>query len=254
MKLFISWSGEFSKGVAECLNKWIPTIIQNVHTFYSPNDIAKGEHWSNRLSEELEQSNYGIICLTPENVMAPWIHFEAGALSKVSGSRVSAIMIGINPSDVKGPLAHFQNTAFNRKDFYSLFQSINSSLEKPLEQSILNLAFNNSWEGLERDISAIIEEYLSHTPFLEKTNHSVSSSFPSDATCYMVSCDPAIVDDIFPVVAEYAQFTSPESKKIFQATLSTTGQCAAPVNFKDVFPFLRALKELGAKLYIGEVV
>lgn len=229
MKLFISWSGEFSRKVAECLSIWIKIIIQTVDVFYSSDDIEKGENWSNRLSVELEQSNFGIICLTPENILAPWIHFEAGALSKTTNSRVSSIMLGISPSDVKGPLAHFQNTTFNQKDFYSLFQSINNSLEKPLEQSILNLAFKNSWKSLERDISAIIEEYLSH-----KTNHNISSSFPSDATCYMVSCDPAIVDDIFPVVAEYAQFTSPESQKIFHATLSTTGRkmrcsCCCPL-------------------------
>lgn len=78
MKLFISWSGEFSRKVAECLSVWIPTIIQTVEVFYSPDDIAKGENWGNRLSEELEQSNFGIVCLTPENVLAPWIHFEAG--------------------------------------------------------------------------------------------------------------------------------------------------------------------------------
>lgn len=71
MKLFISWSGEFSRKVAECLSIWIPTIIQTVEVFYSPDDIAKGENWGNRLSEELEQSNFGIVCLTPENVLAP---------------------------------------------------------------------------------------------------------------------------------------------------------------------------------------
>ena len=80
MKLFISWSGEFSRKVAECLSVWIPTIIQTVEVFYSPDDIAKGENWGNRLSEELEQSNFGIVCLTPENVLAPWIHFEDTSL------------------------------------------------------------------------------------------------------------------------------------------------------------------------------
>ena len=161
MKLFISWSGEFSKKVAECLSVWIPTIIQTVDVFYSPDDIAKGENWSNRLSDELEQSNFGIVCLTPENVLAPWVHFEAGALSKTANSRVSAIMLGVSPSDVKGPLARFQNTALNRDDFHRLFLSINSSHENPLKQSVLDHAFDNSWEKLERDITAVMEEYSS---------------------------------------------------------------------------------------------
>ena len=163
MKLFISWSGEFSKKVAERLSIWVPTIIQTVDVFYSPDDIAKGENWSSRLSDELEQSNFGIVCLTPENVLAPWVHFEAGALSKTASSRVSAIMLGVSPSDVKGPLARFQNTALNRDDFHRLFLSINNSHENPLKQSVLDHAFDNAWEKLERDITAAMDEYSSQS-------------------------------------------------------------------------------------------
>ena len=93
MKVFISWSGEFSRKAAESLSKWIQIIIQTVDVFYSPDDIEKGENWNNRLSEELEQSNFGIICLTPENIKAPWILFETGALSKATNSRVGRCSI-----------------------------------------------------------------------------------------------------------------------------------------------------------------
>ena len=164
MKLFISWSGEFSRKVAERLSIWIQIIIQTVDVFYSPEDIEKGENWGNRLSEELEQSNFGIICLTPENVLAPWINFEAGALSKATDSRVSAVMLGISPSDIKGPLARLQNTACTREDFFRLFQSINNSSDKPLKPDVLKNAFDNSWERLMLDIDSIIKDYTSHTP------------------------------------------------------------------------------------------
>lgn len=166
MKVFISWSGEFSRKVAERLSIWIPTIIQSVDVFYSPDDIAKGENWGNRLSDELEQSNFGIVCLTPENVLAPWVHFEAGALSNITNSRVSAIMLGITPSDIKGPLARLQNIAIDRDDFFRLFQSINNSSDKPLKQKVLETAFNNSWEILISDIKPIIDDYTSRTPAL----------------------------------------------------------------------------------------
>ena len=159
VKLFISWSGEFSQKVAKKLSIWIPTIIQSVEVFYSPEDIAKGENWSNRLSEELDNCNFGIVCLTPENVAAPWIHFEAGALSKSLNARVSAIMLNVSPSDVKGPLAYYQNTAFERKDFYRLFQSINKSCDTPLKPEILRNAFDNAWDNLKTDIADIIKNY-----------------------------------------------------------------------------------------------
>ena len=178
MKLFISWSGEFSQRVAERLSIWIPTIIQSVEVFYSPEDIAKGENWSNRLSEELDNCSFGIVCLTPENVAAPWIHFEAGALSKSLNARVSAIMLNVSPSDVKGPLAHYQNTAFERNDFFRLFQSINKASDTPLKPEILRNAFNNAWENLKAEIEGIIKIYSASK---EETTAKDCSTSDSDA-------------------------------------------------------------------------
>jgi hypothetical protein len=48
----------------------------------SAEEIGKGERWSINLAKELESSNFGLVCLTPENVNAPWLHFEAGAILK----------------------------------------------------------------------------------------------------------------------------------------------------------------------------
>lgn len=180
MKVFISWSGEFSRKVAERLSVWIPTIVQSVDVFYSPDDIAKGENWGNRLSEELEQNNFGIVCLTPENVTAPWIHFEAGALSKATNSRVSAIMLGVTPSDIKGPLARLQNTAYTQEDFFRLFQSISNSSDSPLKPETLKNAFDNSWERLMRDIDAIIKDYTSRTS-ASKENDAAHEARDSEA-------------------------------------------------------------------------
>ncbi|MDE6260584.1 MAG: toll/interleukin-1 receptor domain-containing protein [Oscillospiraceae bacterium] len=159
MKLFISWSGEFSKKVAERLSIWIPTIIQSVNVFYSPDDIAKGENWSNHLDKELKESSFGVICLTPENVTAPWIHFEAGALAKSLDTRISAILLGVNPSEVQGPLSRYQNTVFEKEDFYKLFLSIDEASENRLKPSILRNAFDNAWDKLYAEISQIISIY-----------------------------------------------------------------------------------------------
>jgi hypothetical protein len=47
----------------------------------SQDDIETGSGWLARIKNELEATSYGIICLTPQNLDAPWLHFEAGALS-----------------------------------------------------------------------------------------------------------------------------------------------------------------------------
>lgn len=50
MKVFISWSGKLSQKIAKELSEWLPSIIQTIEVFYSPDDIKKGENWDSRLT------------------------------------------------------------------------------------------------------------------------------------------------------------------------------------------------------------
>ena len=38
--------------------------------------MEKGKRWDREISTQLEKSQLGIICLTPENRDSPWIQFE----------------------------------------------------------------------------------------------------------------------------------------------------------------------------------
>ena len=158
MKVFVSWSGEVSKLVAKELSDWLPSIIQSVEVFYSPEDIQKGENWDSRLTKELEDSKYGIVCLTKENVLAPWIHFEAGALSKSLDSRTSALMIDIVTSDIQGPLSRFQATRCEKEDFYQLVCDINEASENQISEKVLKNSFEAIWDKLNGNIQRIIKE------------------------------------------------------------------------------------------------
>jgi hypothetical protein len=48
----------------------------------SAEDIDAGTRWGSEVTNELAETRCGIICLTQENQKAPWVLFEAGALSK----------------------------------------------------------------------------------------------------------------------------------------------------------------------------
>ena len=105
MKIFISWSGDRSKAIADVFKKWIPAVIQAAKPYFSPSDIDKGSRWNQEISKELESSQVGLICLVRENLDESWIMFEAGALSKsLDKSRVCPMLFGVEPSDIKGPL------------------------------------------------------------------------------------------------------------------------------------------------------
>jgi hypothetical protein len=116
MKIFISWSGIRSKAVAEALHDWLPTIIQAVRPWLSPADIDKGTRWRTEVATELEHSQVGIVCLTPENLNSSWLLFEAGALSKIQESSfICTLLYDLEPSTVVGPLGQFQHTLATKK-------------------------------------------------------------------------------------------------------------------------------------------
>ena len=163
MKVFISWSGELSKSLALALSKWLKTAIQSCDPYFSPDDIAKGSRWANEVSNELDASGFGILCLTKDNLEAPWIMFEAGALSKhVAVARVCPILFDVEKTKIKGPLEQFQFTVFDRKDVRRLLQSVNEALgEEALEDDVLDRVFEQWWPVLEKDVALIL---TSHKP------------------------------------------------------------------------------------------
>lgn len=157
MNVFISWSGERSKAVAEALHSWLPKIINDVKPWLSSADIEKGARWSFDIASKLSESRVGIICLTPDNLHADWILFEAGALSKtLDNTHVCPLLVGLEPADVKGPLAQFQGTRAVRDDVRKLLATINSALgERALASSHLNEAFDVWWPRLEQKLQSI---------------------------------------------------------------------------------------------------
>lgn len=148
MKIFISWSGERSRIIAEGLNSWLPKVIQAVKPFYSP-EIEKGTKGIEEINKTLEGTSFGIICLTPDNIQSTWIHYEAGALSKIEGARIWTLLYNLNPSDIVQPLAQFQHTLTKKDDIYKLLDSINVKLSEPLEKNVLKDSFERWWSDCE---------------------------------------------------------------------------------------------------------
>src|SRR5215213_4620404 len=136
MKIFLSWSGAQSRYIAESLRDWLPNVIQQVSPWLSAEDISPGIRWSDLLAQELMQAEFGIICLTPENVTAPWLLFEAGALSKaVPHSRVVPFLYDLNYAEIPSPLSQFQAIKASREGVFSLVHAINQACEHPVEES-----------------------------------------------------------------------------------------------------------------------
>jgi TIR domain len=149
MKLFISWSGEKSREVALALRDWLPGVINNVDPFVSSKDIDPGARWQAEVAGQLEQTNYGIICLTRENQAARWLNFEAGALAKaVEASRVVPLAIDLKPSDIEPPLGHFQAQPATKEGIQTIVQAVNAACESSLDAELLERSFSKWWPEL----------------------------------------------------------------------------------------------------------
>jgi hypothetical protein len=175
MKIFISWSGERSMAVAAALKIWLPYVFQDVEPWMSDHDINAGSRWANEVNAELESSNFGILCLTPENIQAPWLLFEAGSLAKtVEVARVVPYRLGLNATDVEPPLSQFQGVNANDDGTFRLLQSINDARGAVIPIDRLQLIFERWWPDLKVKLDNIpsssnISNQRSDRALLEET-------------------------------------------------------------------------------------
>ena len=159
MKVFISWSGDRSRAVAELLDDWIQCVIQAVDPWMSSKDIDRGALWFSEINNELANTSVGIICLTKENKNKPWILFESGALAKgLSSSRVCTFLIDLESTDLENPLAQFNHTSPTKVGLYQLVRTINFSLQtESLKDQILEKVFETYWPQFEERFNEILE-------------------------------------------------------------------------------------------------
>ncbi|MFH0801119.1 MAG: TIR domain-containing protein [bacterium] len=159
-KIFLCWSGPKSKAVASTLRDWLPQVIQTVLPWMSDKDIEVGSVWDLELTQKLEEATLGIICITDDNLSAPWLLFETGALFHRVGNdsrRVCPYLLNIEHGDIQGPLSILQMAKANEEGTYRLLETINKNLKStPLKEDILKTVFEKFWPDLEKELQKII--------------------------------------------------------------------------------------------------
>ena len=157
MKVFISWSGETSRAVAVALHDWIPKVLQFAKPWVSNHDIPSGTRWTRELGEQLQDMKTGVVCLTPDNLHAPWILFEAGALSKtLDDSLVCPYLFRLEPAAVDGPLAQFMLEKAEEEGTQKLLATINKAAgDLGLEEMRFQESFKMWWPKLKEKLDGI---------------------------------------------------------------------------------------------------
>lgn len=159
--VFISWSGNRSKHAAEALREWLPLVLQAAKPWMSARDVDKGALGLPEVIRALNGIKVGISCLTPENLTAPWILYEAGALTKTLDNRTrlcTFLLQDLRPEDVNPPLGMFQATRAEKWETRSLLSSINNAIsDDPVPEDRLDRLFEAMWPQLEHKLQNLPE-------------------------------------------------------------------------------------------------
>jgi len=238
MKLFISWSGPRSQQLAESLRNWIPKVINAVDPWVSANDIDPGSRWSTEIAGQLEGTQFGIICLTVDNLKSPWLHFEAGALSKlVDKSKVAPLLLDNNPVDIQGPLSQFQSVKVSKDDIRKLMNSINIAVsavgEKGIDKTDLDEIFDVWWPRLETNLNNIPKS-------VQKTEESKRS-------------EREMIEEILELVRSMARDSSWESTRLIIPIFSTLATGKYSEEFRSNLTKLLNTSMHGGKSNLGDI-
>jgi hypothetical protein len=166
--VFIIWSGDRSKLIAEAFYDWLPTVVQAVKPWLSSANIDKGSRGLMEMAKALDGIKVGVTFLTPENLDAPWILYEAGSLAKTvdDSTRLCTYLLGgLKNHDIKPPLGQFQHTSPEKEDTRHLIRTINKAVgeDEPLSDKRLDAAFDSLWPDLEKKLQSF-PEAATHAP------------------------------------------------------------------------------------------
>lgn len=155
MKVFLSWSGKRSHDIAEGLKEWLILLFPVLDIWISSQDIKAGDRWVRELAQRLENTDFGILCLTPDNVASAWLLYEAGALSKsLDTGRVIPYLVNLEYSHLPGPLTHFQAVQANRQGTQQLVRTISDVIpNNNRSEASIQKIFDLCWPELETQLA-----------------------------------------------------------------------------------------------------
>jgi hypothetical protein len=154
VKVFISWSGEPSRSVARVLRQWLPLVVQHVRPWMSDEEITSGTRWNDSVAAALDETDFGLVCVTASNQHQPRLMFEAGAIAKrLQTARVVPLCIDIPPAEITGPLVAFQGRRLDMEGMRRLVRDISSVREDPLADGQIRMLFDALWPRLEEQLA-----------------------------------------------------------------------------------------------------
>ena len=175
MEVFISWSGERGKFLADIISNILDRSNHAIRPWVSQR-IEPGGEWLRELNSKLEQAAAAIIIVTPEGRRSEWLHFEAGALRQgktESGAErlVIPLCFELGTHEISSPLSQLQSRIFDHDAVLEIVLKFNGMLPDQVRRHPGNIqkTFDTTWK----------EEFLDRLPELSAIRLSYDESFGS---------------------------------------------------------------------------
>ncbi len=186
MNIFLSWSKPKSKEIAFEMKTFLEGLFRNQVTIWmSTESISFGSMSMLDINRALKSSDICIALITEENVTAPWIMYETGAIasnnfSEKSGKSKDAVIPivfdNVNANTFNGhPLNQFQRLTFKRDTMLKLIVQLNDRINAFSNEQTLKTQFTLNWSMLNRNVKSIIRKYSL------KAKHCVTCDFLVEA-------------------------------------------------------------------------
>lgn len=157
MKVFVSWSKN-SRGVGKAVSDAVREIFDPVVETFISQEILAGSRGLDTIDGELNDTDFGIICLTRANQTEQWINYEAGALSRQvedKRTRMGVFLVDLpGAEDVNSPLDIFQCKLATLEGFTDLMVSLNK-LGPELKDSTLDKRIAAAWPDVQKAVEAV---------------------------------------------------------------------------------------------------
>ncbi len=156
--------------------------------------MGPAARWNTEIATRLAASQFGVICLTRDALMAPWILFEAGALAKsLHNACIVTYLFDLNPTVVQGPLAQFKPVTADKESTWKLVHSMYSALDGlSRSEDQMRRVFDKFWPDLEealnhvpknssskaRSHKALLEEILENVHGLTRVSYALVEQAP----------------------------------------------------------------------------
>lgn len=161
--IFISWSGENSQTFAKALKKVLEETIfsgTDLNCFVSDVDIASGSDWWLKIKSELKACQQGILCITKENIHAPWLYFEAGAMIARDIPTIP-LLVSCSVSSLNGtPLKSNQCVIFyDQQKFQKMIWDINEKMHLlSINRGQLDVLAKAGYDRLKVELEPVLKQ------------------------------------------------------------------------------------------------